>query len=505
VVRVFAVRGALGILFGLLVVLAGCTTAVPSGTVTLPPATAPPVTEPHETTIPPPPVEIPSDADGVVTVKPGTDLATMVADAPEGVTFELEPGLYRGQRIEPKDGMSFIGMPGAVLSGAVVLTGFSQDGGNWRLAGVDSEARNHGDCIDGYEGCYFTQDLFMDDVMFWQVTELNDLEPGSWYRDGDIVYVADDPTHRRIELSVIPYAFIGAADDIEIRGVAVEKYATPAQEGAIQSQEPGDGALGSNWTITDVEVSGIHGVGIRTGDNTTIRGAFVHHNGQLGVTAAGSVNLLMEDSEIAYNNIAGFRWAWEAGGVKVTNSTGVVFRGNSVHDNIGPGLWADIDTVDALYENNHVADNDGPGIYHEISGRAVVRYNVVERNGSDDSSWLWGAGILVAASSDVEVYENTVTDNGNGIAGIQQDRGIGTYGQRLLSELNVHHNTLRLGLGRVGIAEDVGDESVFHDRNNRFESNTYVEAAGYRYFWENRRMKRAGWVASGQDIEGTWR
>jgi len=432
------------------------------------------------------------------------DLATMVDDASEGVTFKLEAGVYRGQRIEPKDGMSFIGMPGAVLSGAAVLSGFSPEEDYWLLAGVDSEARNHGDCIDGYEGCYFTQDLFMDDVMLWQVTDLKDLKPGSWYRDEDIVYVADDPAHRRIELSVTPYAFIGAADDIEIQGIVIEKYATPAQEGAIQSQEPGDGALGSNWTITNVEVSGAHGVGIRTGDRTTIRGAFVHHNGQLGITAAGSGDLLIEDSEIANNNIAGFRWAWEAGGVKVTNSTGVVFRGNSVHDNTGPGLWADIDTVDTLYENNHVADNSGPGIYHEISGQAVVRHNVVERNGSDDSSWLWGAGILIAASSDVEVYENTLTDNGNGIAGIQQDRGEGSHGLRLLSGLNVHDNTIRLGEGRVGIAEDVGDESVFTDRNNRFESNTYIQAVGYRYFWANSRMKRAGWVAAGQDTEGTW-
>jgi parallel beta-helix repeat protein len=484
-----------------MVVLGGCTAATPSGTATLPP-----VTTPIESTIASEPDEPVSEIEGISTVEPGMDLAAMVADAAEGNTFMLLSGMHRGHRIEPKDGMSFIGSPGAVMSGAQVLSGFrpaAED--TWLLEGVDVEGRNHGECIDGYGGCSFTQDLFVDDVMLWQVTELDDLKSGSWYRDGGDVYVADDPTNRRIELSVTPYAFIGAANDVEIRGIAVEKYATPAQEGAIQSQAPADGAMGSNWLIVDVEVSGAHGVGIRAGDHTVIRNAYMHHNGQLGFTAAGTTGGVVEDSRIAHNNIAGFRWEWEAGGAKVTDCTDVVFRGNSVHDNDGPGLWADLDCVDTLYEDNVITDNTGPGIFHEISGRAVVRRNTVARNGFGKDSWLWGAGILVAASSDVEVYENTVSGNANGITGVQQDRGEGPYGPRLLVGLNVHHNTMTLGDGRVGIVEDVGDTAVFNALDNRFESNTYVGAAGRRYVWNNRRMDRSGWIAEGQDIEGTWR
>jgi len=484
----------------LLIVLAGCSTTVPSGTVTLPPATTP-----LETSIPAEPAELLRDADGRLVVQPAMDLAVLVADAVEGETFVLQPGVHRGQMVEPKNGMSFIGMPGAVMSGAQILSGFSVNGDVWSLEDVAPQGRNHGDCIDGYTACSLSQDLFMDGVMLWQVTQLNDLETGSWYWDGDVVYVADDPTNRRIELSVTPYAFIGSADDIEIRGIEVEKYATPAQEGAIQSQAPADGELGSSWAIADVEVSGIHGAGIRAGDQTIIRNAYVHHNGQLGVTGAGITDLLIVDSEIAHNNIAGFQWQWEAGGVKVTDSTDVVFRGNSVHDNNGPGLWADLDTVNTLYEDNVVADNGGPGIFHEISGRAVVRRNILEGNGFTQTTWLWGAGILVAASADVEVYENTLSSNANGITGIQQDRGEGPYGPRLLVRLFVHHNTMNLGDGSVGIVEDVGDNAVFNEFDNRFESNTYVDASGRRYVWNNRDMNRSAWIAEGQDVEGTWR
>jgi parallel beta-helix repeat protein len=485
----------------LMIVLGGCTATTPSGTATLPP-----VTIAFDTTIPSRLAEPVREAEGVFAVQPGMDLAAMVVDAAEGDTFKLEPGMHRGHRVEPKDGMSFIGSPGVVMSGAQVLSGFRPvEEDVWLLGGVTVEGRDHGECIDGYDGCSFTQDLFIDDVMLWQVTELDDLESGSWYRDGEDVYVADDPANRRIELSVTPYAFIGAADDIEIRGIVVEKYATPAQEGAIQSQAPADGDMGSNWSIVDVEVSGVHGVGIRAGDQTIIRNASLHDNGQLGFTAAGSTDVVVEDSRIVHNNIAGFRWEWEAGGVKVTDSTDVVFRGNSVDGNDGPGLWSDLDTVNTLYEDNTVTDNTGPGIFHEISGRAVIRRNTVARNGFAKDSWLWGAGILVAASSDVEVYENTVSGNANGITGVQQDRGEGPYGPRLLVDLNVHHNTMTLGDGRVGIVEDVGETAVFDERNNRFQNNTYVGASGRRYVWNNRRMNRSGWMAEGQDIEGMWR
>ena len=429
----------------------------------------------------------------------------MVREADAGQTFTLRSGTHRGHSIEPKDGMSFVGEPGAILSGAEVLSGFAAQDGVWALNGVIPDSRNHGRCVAGYEGCSLTQDLFMDDVMLWQVTDEDDLETGRWYWDGDAVYIADDPTNRRIELSTVEYAFVGAADDVTIRGLGVEKYATPAQDGAIQSQEPGEGAFGEGWLIEDVDASGNHGAAVRTGNQTVVRNSRLHHNGQLGITCAGGTDVLIENNEIAHNNLAGFKWEWEAGGVKVTRSANLVFRGNSVHHNTGPGLWADIDTSDVLYENNRVVDNTGPGIFYEISRNAVVRDNVVERNGLADSAWLWGAGILVAGSSNVEVYDNVVSANGNGIAGIQQDRGEGEFGPYLLADFYVHDNTVRLGDGRTGIVEDTGDKAVFEGRGNRFETNTYVGPTGRNYLWNNRRLGKEGWIASGQDTNGMWR
>jgi hypothetical protein len=481
----------------LLVLLGACSADSSIPVVTL----APPTTPTTQTTVVTSDVE--TGRDGVV-VSPGDDLAAMVSEAPEGTRFFLAAGVHRAETVVPKDGMEFIGDPGAVMSGASVLDGFVSDGEFWRLDGVEMSGSTGGDCIAGYEGCVLSQDLFMDNVMLWQVTDIDQLAPGRWLWDGDTIYVANDPSTRRVELSVVPHAFVSDADDVTISDLVIENYASPAQTGAVQAQLLGDGGRGSGWLLSNIEVFGSHGVGIRTGDVTTVRDSHVHHNGQLGIAVSGGTDVVIEDTEIAFNNVAGFNWMWEGGGLKATRCDGLVVRNTYSHDNEGPGLWTDIDAVDTLYEANRVVDNAAAGIFHEISGAAVIRDNTVEGNGFDNSSWLWGAGILIAASNDVEVYGNVVSGNADGIAGIQQERGDGPYGPRLLRNIAVHDNTIRMAGGHTGVVQDSGDSSVFTDRNIVFSSNTYVHVSGRRFAWDGRYLDRDGWLATGQDEGATW-
>jgi parallel beta-helix repeat protein len=498
-----------GIAIALLV--AGCSSSIQEPTI----PSLPPPTEPLPTVTTTPDLELPTDTTltdttpDEIRLRVGDDFGAIVEASPEGTSFVIEPGIHRLQEVNPKDGMTFEGMPGAVMNGAIEIEDwFPSRDGVWEFAGITKTAFEHGACIDGYEGCRLTQDLYMDDVMLWQVTDASDLGPGRWYWEGSTIFVGDDPSSRRVELSIATHAFMSAASDVTIRGLVVEKYAVPAQFGAIQSAVPGDGSgpLGRGWLIEDTEIRLNHGAGVRMGDDTTLRRLYVHTNGQLGVTASGGSGGLVEDSEIAGNNIAGFDWGWEGGGSKFKETVGLVVRRNIVRDNEGPGLWTDIDNYDTLYEDNEVTGNSGPGIFHEISYDAVIRNNVVTGNGFGFGSWLWGSGILIAASRDVEVYGNTVTGNANGIGGIQQERGDGAEGPWLLSNLFVHDNTMTLGEGRAGVVEDVGDVSVFaQERGNRFESNIYVNATGKRYFWEGKKLDASGWQSLGQDLEGTWR
>jgi len=482
-------------------------TEYPAFPVSLPPTTevVPPVSTPPTTAVSTTTIAVDPEVPEIITISIQDDASLIVDEAPEGTTFEFLPGIHRRFSVDPKDGTTFVGREGAVLSGAVLLEEPVETENGWRFDGFEFTGVDHGSCIDGYDGCGLSQDLFFDDVMLWQVTDPADLEPGTWYWEGTSIYVVDDPSGRRVELSIDAFAFIGDSSDVTIRDLEVVKYATPAQSGAIQAQNPGNGDRGYGWLIEDVEVHGAHGAGIRTGDATIVRRVISHYNGQMGISVSGGTDVLVEDSEFAFNNIAGFRWGWEAGGSKFTRTEGLVIRGNYVHDNIGPGLWTDIDNVNTLYERNRVVDNTGPGIFHEISYSAVIRNNRVEGNGFGFSTWLWGAGILIAASSDVEVFGNLVINNANGIAGIQQDRGAGDLGDYLLARLNVYNNTIDLGEGQMGVVEDIGDPTVFTDREIVFDRNIYGAGVGRSYQWDGRQMDRYGWVDAGQDVNGTWR
>ena len=88
-----------------------------------------------------------------------------------------------------------------------------------------------------------------------------------------------------------------------------------------------------------------------------MRKNYIHHNGQLGLAAAGN-GIIVEDNEIAYNNTHGFSYWWEAGGTKFVRTENLIVRRNHSHHNIGPGLWTDGNNLNTLYEHNRVTDND---------------------------------------------------------------------------------------------------------------------------------------------------
>jgi hypothetical protein len=72
-----------------------------------------------------------------VTLAPGADIQQAVLSNPGNTTFIIAAGMYRLQQIQPKDGDSFVGQPGAILSGAQTLTAFSRAGKLWAKRGME--------------------------------------------------------------------------------------------------------------------------------------------------------------------------------------------------------------------------------------------------------------------------------------------------------------------------------------------------------------------------------
>jgi parallel beta-helix repeat protein len=309
--------------------------------------------------------------------------------------------------------------------------------------------------------------------------------------------------------TVTSYAFkrSGAGpDNVTIIGCIIERYAPPAQMGAILAggHTPADGTTG--WVVDSSEVRNNANLGIRLGHQMKVRWSYIHHNGTLGVGGVGD-DILIEGNEIAYMNPNRLgNLDFETGGTKFVLTHRLVVRNNFVHHNYGEGLWTDIDNLSYVFEGNTCEDNWRAGISTEISGAGIIRNNILRRNGlSDTRSWLWGGGIQVSSSKNVEVYNNLLEGNKHGITVIQQSRGSGTIGDYIAENVYVHDNTVTQPSGMTGIVQDVGDNAIFTSRNNRFERNKYLITGNTRPFaWMNGARTEQEWKAYGQDVNGTF-
>jgi parallel beta-helix repeat protein len=437
-----------------------------------------------------------------VILKPGDHIQKSVDAHPAGTTFMLKAGMYRMQDVKPKDKNQFIGEKGVIMNGSRLLTHWKREGRYWVHEGQTQQGQRYKECEDGYSGCQYPEDLYKNDYLLRQDTALHLIEPGEWYfdYDQDKVYILDDPTKHKIEISVSRRAFGGDAKGVVIRGLIIEKYAIPGHMGAIGDQYPGEG-----WVIEYNEVRLNHGKGLAFSHNSVVRGNYIHHNGQMGLSGNGKGSLV-ESNEIAYNTLKeiGYNWEHEGGGTKFAYTDGLIVRNNYVHHNLGPGLWTDIKNKNTLYEGNICTDNLASGIFHEISYRALIRNNYVARN-----AIVHGAQIFLSTSSDVEIYNNRVVvdeQSGDGIVVRQSKRD--ADGERMYGINNdVHHNTITYLVEnkKSGAWADYESENFWKKGNNRFNHNTYyiknTEAACWE--WSNGRQGWEKFRECGQEAGGT--
>ena len=175
-----------------------------------------------------------------IVLHPGDNIASVVQNAPPSTTFNLTSGVYRLQQITPRDGDTFIGETATVLSGATILSNFVHQGAQWVAAGQTQQGQVAGSCQPTYPACEYPEDLFFDDKPLKRVASVQNVGTGTWYFDygkHQIIF-ADNPAGHLVETSVARSAFAGAAQKVTIKNVIVEKYAVPAQMGAIGDQYP---------------------------------------------------------------------------------------------------------------------------------------------------------------------------------------------------------------------------------------------------------------------------
>jgi hypothetical protein len=228
------------------------------------------------------------------------------------------------------------------------------------------------------------------------------------------------------------YAFTQHATNVTIEYLTIQNFgpAGSNQNAGVVNHDSGRG-----WTIQYNTVRDNAGAGVFLGSDNILRDNCLLDNGQYGfsVYAPNGVH----DVAIAHNEIAGndtYHWEQKVsgcgctGGGKFWDTDRATITGNWVHDNIGPGMWADTDNNDFDFTGNEFDRNDGEGIIIEISYNVSIRQNHFSRNalvygphnpgfptGAIYISESGGDGRVHARYSTIEIADNQFVDNWSGV------------------------------------------------------------------------------------------
>jgi len=381
---------------------------------------------------------------GAVMLNPTQTLSSTVSGSASPSTFCFTPGLYRAQTITPRAGDVYIGLPGAVMNGAVLLTAWSGSG-PYTIASPQGSGASNPDgsvCNGGAANCNIVQgtspgtaiDVYYDGVPLFAVGGTPAAGQFNYNSGSGVLTIANNPAGHIVESSNLPRAFTLDVSNVTIENLVITKYGSRYQDGCVAgaAHNASDTAV-TGITLSYIEVSLCHGYGVRFAYTASVlQNSYIHDNGEMGIGGGSSSNagpyingLLITNNEISYNNYAHYACGNECGGVKMANGNSIWVVGNHVHHNLGGlpgnadgspssddggyGLWCDIDCLHIVYSYNWIHDHHGPGIQIEEGCYFQVNNNIMyQDNTTNTSQEEWAGEIMLPASHHGEVAYNTL-------------------------------------------------------------------------------------------------
>ena len=452
---------------------------------------------------------------GTVRVGVGDDLQQAVDDNAPGTTYVFAAGIHRELQVVPNDGDRFVGEPGAILSGArdvsAGVVDWVAERGAWYVEGQQQEGMQRGKIAEGGNQLdRRPEELFSDDRRLEHVAGVDELQPGRWHFDyaGDRIWVGENPTTLGLlETSVSPDSISGERSpvrDVVVENLVIEKYASPAQLGAIGGHSAYD------WSLNGITVRDNHGGGVRIGPGMTVSASQISGNGQIGLVGSGAdedtgetAAVVVRGNEISNNLVLDFDPAWEGGGTKFSRMySGLLVENNWVHDNAGNALWVDIENYDVTLRSNLVEDNGWKGIFYEISygphpehggGPTRIYWNELRNNGFEAPNEAQGPALMVSNSEQVEVFENVLHGNAGGILLRESSERVPH-----VVDVVVRSNDVSFGSGLHGIFfhgsyDDAAMADYAADAAVVFAGNEYQVSASARFAWAGDTGDRDFW------------
>jgi hypothetical protein len=250
---------------------------------------------------------------------------------------------------------------------------------------------------------YTCGQVFVNDEEYLEVPFLDELSPGAWYfeQETDRLYVHfsdSDPAEQTVEITTRRRIFAPTTRGlgyITVEGFVMEhagnQYPTNfwvedryAQKGAMGFE------AGHHWIVRDNVIRRAktfaldagyvdRHTGSLTPHDNLIERNYITENGAAGILSNSSLNMIVRENVITYNNTLGFLGdkRWEQAGVKCHNfKEGLIADNFIAYNYLTYGIWLDNQFPDGRVSRNVLLDNGRAGLFLEMSDYEYDRFCV---------------------------------------------------------------------------------------------------------------------------------
>jgi hypothetical protein len=207
-------------------------------------------------------------------------------------------------------------------------------------------------------------------------------------------------------------------------------------------------------SFVNLEMSAFGLRGIDCWVGTRVIGGRYHHNGRNGIgcglDAEGGV--LIDGVEVDHNG-SDAELGKGSSGMKFARGHGIVVRNSFIHDNLGAGVWCDVQCGDYTVVDNTIVRNSRQGVHYEKSGESdeYIRYvgsayiarNVIQHNGWEPRDHSAYGGVALVSSKNALIELNVFGNNPRGGVFVRQDgRLSGDKHGWVVSNVVIRNNTM---------------------------------------------------------------
>lgn len=317
-----------------------------------------------------------------------------------------------------------------------------------------------------YPAAGYPEQVWINGVAQTQVTSASKVAAGKFFVDTSAkrLILGSNPSGKKIEASTLQKAITVHGAGSTLRGFGVRRYATTVCQFGAVSVEVSSVTL-ENMVIRENSTIGIYS----WGNSATFKNITVNNNGLMGIGIGKSSGLLVENSDVSFNNSERFNEEPVAGGLKVQRVSDSKFLNNLIEGNVDSnGLWFDVGSSNNLVAGNSFIKNGTDGLEVEISDTFWIVNNQSIGNG-------W-SGMRFFDSSYIEAWNNTVVANSRWSFRIMQDDGrADQWGTPYIT------NTVNLRNNVVAFANSSCPMVVLDSTNKRTGEQMKVSLKGNAY------------------------